>query len=66
MDLIYKQAALTIIAHSGTSSNSPLPGITEGTRFPIMRSRQIGGLEIISQSTSLGNPSISPRYDTRG
>jgi Heterokaryon incompatibility protein (HET) len=66
MDLIYKQAALTIIAHSGMNSDSPLPGIIEGTRFPIVRSQQIGGLKVISQSTSLGSPSISSRYDTRG
>lgn len=66
MDLIYKQAALTIIAHSGTSSDSPLPGVTDDTRYPIVRSRWIGELKIISQSTSLGNLSISSPYDTRG
>ncbi|KAJ4182980.1 hypothetical protein NW759_017105 [Fusarium solani] len=66
MDLIYKQAALTIIAHSATSSDSPLQGVTDGTRFPIVRSRRIGGLEVISQSMSLQSPSISSRYDTRG
>lgn len=33
MDIIYRMAYLTIIAHSGTSADSPLPGVFPGTRL---------------------------------
>lgn len=49
MDAIYKQASLTIVAHSGTSPDSPLPGVIEGTRFPIVTSRKVCGTHLICQ-----------------
>jgi len=66
MDLIYKQAALTIIAHSGTDSDCPIPGLVEHTRFPAVTSRRIAGLEIAACPSSTGDPCISAIYNTRG
>lgn len=34
MDIVYSHALLTIVALSGTSANSPLPGVSPGTRHP--------------------------------
>jgi Heterokaryon incompatibility protein (HET) len=63
MDAIYKQALLTIIAHSGTSSDSPLPGVVDGTRFPIVTSRKVGGMSLICQPKYYCAKST---YTTRG
>jgi hypothetical protein len=55
MDIIYAQAFLTIVAVDGKNANTPLPGVTELSRLPIVSYQSIGKVDFVSEPPEVLN-----------
>ena len=65
MHTIYHQSALTIVAFSGETANSRLPGVQSGSRFPTQSIQLSGGWNLMSLSPEIPDIMRISTYERR-
>src|SRR5579871_1007724 len=67
MDIIYAQASLTLVALDGKNADTPLPGVDELSRLPVVNYQQLGNSSYVSEPPyTLGSYMSGSIYETRG
>ena len=67
MDIIYSQAFLTIVAVDGPNADTPLPGVNENSRLPVVKLEYVRDTTLISLPPTLLNSILDGSvYESRG
>ena len=67
MDIIYAQASLTLVALDGKNADTPLPGVAELSRLPVVNYQQLKDDSYISEPPyTLSSYMSGSVYETRG